>query len=128
MTRLPKTHEPDHPAATVPTAKGIPLGDLRVTATRLRETAARQRDVAGGIDAVEAVTDGVTGAVGRTHGLVCSLSIAALGEAQLSRTAATKAMSLVSNDLAEKLDTAAADYTRTDQQQQDELASQVHPR
>ncbi|MDV3125660.1 ESX-1 secretion-associated protein [Mycobacterium sp. 21AC1] len=104
------------------------MSDLKVTATDLTNLASSQRNVAANIEAAERATDGATMTVGRTHGLVCSLSIAALGEAQMSRTAATKAMNSVSNELAGKLDTAAADYSRTDQQEQGKLTGQMPPR
>ena len=59
---------------------------------------------------------------------MCSLSIEALGAAQLSRSAATAAMQGVSNALGDRLDTGANDYTSTDQQQGAQLDRQVHPR
>ncbi|MFN6544258.1 type VII secretion target [Mycolicibacterium nivoides] len=104
------------------------MGDLKVLASDLTNRATKQRAVAASIEAAEKATDGSTLAVGRTHGVVCSVAIAALGEAQMSRTAATQAMNSFSNALADKLDKAAADYTRTDQQEEGNLSGQMHPR
>lgn len=103
-------------------------GELEVTAADLTQLAVKQRDVVTKIGAAESATDGATLKVAQTHGLVCSLAIAAIGEAQTSRTAAAQAMQNVSNDLAGKLDTAAADYSRTDQQEQGNLDQQMPPR
>ncbi|MGV0807263.1 type VII secretion target [Mycolicibacterium setense] len=102
--------------------------DLKVTTQDLNERANMQRDAAEILSAADAVTDGATMAVGRTHGLVCSVAIAALGEAQSSRTAATQAMNQYSNKLAESLDKGAADYTNTDQSGKGNLDGQMHPR
>lgn len=102
--------------------------DLKVLPEDLTERGGTQRDAADVFSAADAVTDGATMAVGRTHGLVCSVATAALGEAQVSRTAATQAMNKVSNHLAEALDQGAADYRRTDHHEEGNLDGQVHPR
>jgi hypothetical protein len=102
-------------------------GDLKVTAADLNQRAGGQRNVATTIAAAEAATDGATAKVAQTHGIVCALSTAALAAAQLSRSNAAQAMRNVSNELAEKLDTAAAEYTRTDQQGQQSLDGQMRP-
>lgn len=101
---------------------------LNVTATDLTSLAGQVRDVATSIGNAERATDGATAKVAQTHGLVCSLTTAALGAAQMSRTAAAQAIQTVSNDLAGKLDIAAADYTGTDQQEQANLDGQMPPR
>ncbi|CRZ16400.1 type VII secretion target [Mycolicibacterium neworleansense] len=101
--------------------------DLKVLAEHLNDRAKTQREAAGTFSAADAVTDGATLAVARTHGLACSVAIAALGAAQNSRTAATQAMNKLSNDLADKLDKGAADYKRTDHQEQGNLDGQMRP-
>ncbi|GAT15129.1 ESX-1 secretion-associated protein [Mycolicibacterium thermoresistibile] len=102
-------------------------GNLEVAASDLTGLAGGQRDVATTLGSAEAATDGVTGKVLQTHGIVCAPTIAALGAAQMSRSNAAKAMERISNDLAEKLDTAAAEYTRTDQQGQQTLDGEMRP-
>lgn len=104
------------------------MTELHVTAGDLTRLAGELRDVATSIEAAERTTDGATVKVAQTHGLVCALSAAALGAAQSSRSAAAKAMQGRSNDLAGKLDTAAADYSRTDRQEQGDLNGQMPPR
>ena len=102
--------------------------ELKVLATDLTDRAGKHRDVAAHIEDAEKITDGATLTVGRTHGVACSLTIAALGEAQTSRSAAAQAMNKVSSRLAEKLDTSAANYTQSDHQGQDNLDRQMPPR
>ncbi|WKG04389.1 type VII secretion target [Mycolicibacterium sp. HK-90] len=105
------------------------MGDeVKVTTEHLNARADIQREAAGIFSAADAVTDGATLAVGRTHGLACAVAIAALNAAQSSRTAATQAMNKLSNDLADKLVQGAADYRRTDQQGGSNLDGQMHPR
>ncbi|MGV0654871.1 type VII secretion target [Mycolicibacterium thermoresistibile] len=101
------------------------MSDLKVTAAELNQRAGGHRDVAAAIAAAEAATDGATAAVTRTHGLVCSLTIAALSAAQMSRRNAAQAMETVSHDLAEKLNTAADQYTRTDLQGRQSLDGEM---
>jgi hypothetical protein len=103
-------------------------GDLKVVTEDLNNRAKMQRDAAEILSAADAVTDGATLAVGRTHGIACSVAIAALGEAQMSRRTATQAMNNRSNKLAESLDKGAADYTNTDQSGQANLDGQMPPR
>lgn len=102
--------------------------ELQVTATDLAHLAGMQRDVATDVTTADRATDGATLKVAQTHGLVCALTAAALGAAQSSRSAAAQAMQNVSNDLAGKLDSAAAGYSRTDDQEQGNLNNQMPPR
>jgi Excreted virulence factor EspC, type VII ESX diderm len=104
------------------------VSELHITAGDLTRLAGQLRDVATNIEAADRTTDGVTAKVAQTHGLVCALSAAALGAAQASRSAAAKAMQSTSNDLAGKLDSAAANYSLTDQQGQGNLNDQIPPR
>ena len=103
-------------------------GELRVTAADLTQLAGQLRDVATSIGAAESTSNGATLKVAQTHGLVCALTAAAVGAAQSSRSAAAQAMQNTSNDLAGKLETAAANYSRTDQHDQGVLDSQMPPR
>lgn len=104
------------------------VDDLKVTTDALTRIAGLQRDLASSITGVDAFTDGVTQSVITSHGLVCAPTIAAIGEAQMSRSAATQALNSMSNLLAKRLDTAAADYTGTDHQGGGSLDGQMHPR
>jgi hypothetical protein len=103
------------------------VGDLKVVPSDLNDRANSQRRVAGIIEGAEQAIDGSTITVARTHGLVCAATIAALGEAQMSRSAATKAMSGLSNQLAENLDNAASDYNNTDQSEEGNINGQMRP-
>jgi hypothetical protein len=103
-------------------------GDLKVTATALRHLSEQQRQIAENIAAAAQVTDGTTTAVGLTHGPVCAPTIAAIGAAGLSRDAAAAAMQKMSTSLSEKLDHAAADYDRTDQDKAGDLNGEMHGR
>lgn len=101
--------------------------ELKVRPADLNQLANQQRDVAAGVEAAEHATDGATEQVLLTHGIVCSLTAAALGAAEWSRSTAAQAVQSVSNDLAGKLDSAADRYTRTDQQERGKLSEQMRP-
>ena len=101
---------------------------LRVLAEHLDQTGGRQRDLSEAFGAAERLTDGVTRRVGFSHGVVCALSVAALGSAQTSRAAATRAVQSVAGTLADNLGTASSDYGSTDAGGQADLDGQVQPR
>ncbi|MGV0811356.1 ESX-1 secretion-associated protein [Mycolicibacterium boenickei] len=104
------------------------VDDLKVSTDALTRIAGLQRDLATSITAVDAFTDGVPQSVFTSHGLVCAPTIAAIGEAQMSRSAATEALNSKSNLLAKWLDHAASDYTGTDDSGKSNLDGQMHPR
>ncbi|MUL66446.1 hypothetical protein BOO86_18375 [Mycobacterium sp. CBMA 234] len=99
---------------------------LKVTPSDLNDLGKSHRDVASSINKAHSATDGATFTVGRTHGVVCMATISALYKAQDARTAAAEALSGFSNSLAEKLDSAASQYTGTDAQRGDELDGEMH--
>jgi hypothetical protein len=95
---------------------------------QLRATGAKQQDVAAKIEAAKSVTDGSAGDVFKTHGLVCTATSTALKSAELARRSAAEKMQLISTDLGLKLNTAANDYTGTDQQEAGKLGKEMPPR
>ncbi|OHT90680.1 ESX-1 secretion-associated protein [Mycobacterium syngnathidarum] len=103
-------------------------GILGVTAPYVRQLSGRQRQAAGYIKVGATITDGVGASMLVNHGVICSDSIAALGFANTAREAACAAMASMSYGLAEKLDSAASQYDRTDSQGAGMLGSQMHPR
>lgn len=103
-------------------------GELQVSTTELRQLCEQQRQIATRIAAASQATDGTTALVTATHGPVCAPTIAAIGAAGMSRDAAAASMQRVSTALAAKLDTAAADYDRTDQDKAERFDGQLHGR
>lgn len=100
---------------------------LRVSG-QIRATAGVHEEVADKIETAKSATDGTAGHVFQTHGLVCSATAMALKSAELSRRSAAEKMHLISTDLAVKLNTAATNYTGTDQQEAGNLGNQMPPR
>ncbi|MGV9797758.1 ESX-1 secretion-associated protein [Mycobacterium sp. NPDC003449] len=100
---------------------------LRVSG-QIRSTSTVQAEAASKIDTAKSVTDGSSGDVFKTHGLVCSATAMALKSAELSRRNAAEKMHLISTDLAVKLKSAATEYEATDQQGAGNLDSQMPPR
>ena len=100
--------------------------ELQVTTTDLRQLSEHQRQIATRIAAAGKATDGTTRLVALTHGPVCAPTIAAIGAAGMSRDAAAASLQKVSTALAGKLDTAAVDYDRTDQEKAQGLDRQMH--
>lgn len=103
-------------------------GELKVTPTDLTELAGKHRGAAEHLGTAGAATEGATGSVVLTHGLVCSLTSAALGSAQSSRDIAVREMQATSNSLAGRLDTAASKYAATDAHEGAALDQQMPPR
>ncbi|WP_071286018.1 ESX-1 secretion-associated protein [Mycolicibacterium llatzerense] len=103
-------------------------GELKVTPTDLTELAGKHREAAEHLGTAGAATEGATGSVVLTHGLVCSLTSAALGSAQSSRDVAVREMQATSNSLAGRLDTAASKYAATDAHEGAALDQQMPPR
>lgn len=103
-------------------------GDLKVTATALRQLSERQQQIVENIAVAAQVTNNTTALVTVTHGPVCAPTIAAVGAAGFSRDAAAAAMQRVSTSLTEKLDEAATDYERTDAAKAGDLDGEMHGR
>lgn len=103
-------------------------GELKVTPADLTELAGKHRGAAEHLGAAGAATEGATANVVLTHGMVCSLTSAALGSAQSSRDFAVQQMQATSNSLAGRLDTAASTYAATDAQEGAALDQQMAPR
>lgn len=102
-------------------------GELQVTPEDLRKLSSQHRQVASDVAAADLTTRGTGMNVGSSHGLVCSLTTAAVLAAEQSRTKAAKGMQAVSHDLAGKLDSAASKYDVTDRQEGSNLDGQMHP-
>ncbi|WP_193044637.1 ESX-1 secretion-associated protein [Mycolicibacterium baixiangningiae] len=102
--------------------------NLRVTASHVRQLAARQAEAAAGIETASTVTDGLGVAMWMTHGIICAPSNAAMGATESARDAACAAMKSVSNDLSTKLGTAAERYEGTDRAGRARLDEQMPPR
>lgn len=103
-------------------------GELKVTPKELTELAGKHRAAAEHLGTAGAATEGATANVVLTHGMVCSLTSAALGSAQSSRDFAVQQMQSTSNSLAGRLDTAASTYSATDAQEGAALDQQMPPR
>ncbi|MCP3811541.1 ESX-1 secretion-associated protein [Mycobacteriaceae bacterium Msp059] len=103
-------------------------GILGVTAPYVRELSERQRQAEGYIKVGATITDGVGASMLVNHGVICSDSIAAVGLANTAREAACAAMAAMSNDLSEKLNSAASQYDQTDSQGAGKLGKAMHPR
>ncbi|BBZ11515.1 ESX-1 secretion-associated protein [Mycobacterium branderi] len=102
-------------------------GELQVSPGDLRKLSTQHRQVASDIAAADMATRDTGVNVGSSHGLVCSLTTAAVLAAEQSRTKAAKGMQAVSHDLAGKLDSAASQYEGTDRQEGGHLDGQMHP-
>lgn len=103
-------------------------GELKVTPTDLTDLAGKHHSAAEHLGTAGAATEGATANIVLTHGMVCSLTSAALGSAQSSRDAAVRAMQAASNSLAGRLDTAASKYAATDAHEGAALDQEMPPR
>lgn len=90
-------------------------GDLRVTTAHLRELSEKQGEASTKLSSATAVVDGVDTSVRWTHGPVSFATASAVEAAQNARRAAGTGMAAVSDDLSEKLTTAAGRYDQTDE-------------
>ena len=104
------------------------MPELRVTATHVRELSARQGEAQAQIESASTVTDGLSAAMWANHGVVCAPANMAVAAAEAARQSACAAMRLVSSDLSQKLDTAAARYNEIDRASRSNLDQQMHPR
>ena len=103
-------------------------GTLGVTSSHVRQLADGQNMAKTFIQLNAEVTDGVAASMVVNHGPICAASIAALAFANSAREAACSAMASVSQDMAEKLNIAAAHYDQTDTQAGAAIGKEMHPR
>lgn len=101
--------------------------ELHVETSELRELANQQSQAAAEFGDAGAATEGAGASVLSTHGVIASATAMAVNAANTARSAAASNLQTVSSGLSEKLGTAAAQYERTDSQEQGNLNSQMHP-
>ncbi|MGA5545288.1 ESX-1 secretion-associated protein [Mycobacterium sp. NPDC051198] len=101
-------------------------GQLKVLTSDLRDMSTTQNAAAAGFSAAGDTTSFVEWEVLTTHGPICWLSQQALCEANEARKAASEAMMNTSNDLSQKLTTAASQYDQTDAQESGNLGRTMH--
>ena len=104
------------------------MTDLKVTTAHVRELSARQGEAAAQVGAAGSATDGATQNMWMSHGVVCAAANMAVEAASAARKAACQAMAGVSQDLDQKLTTAAQRYDQIDQASQADIDGQMHPR
>lgn len=92
-------------------------GELNVLTSDLREMSTIHAAAAAGFSAAGNTTSFVEWKVLATHGPISWTSQQALCEANEARKSAAEVMMKTSNDLAEKLTTAASQYDQTDTQE-----------
>ncbi|WKG04255.1 ESX-1 secretion-associated protein [Mycolicibacterium sp. HK-90] len=101
---------------------------LRVNTTHVRELADRQAKAAQQVLVALAAAQGVGTSMWANHGVVCGLSNTAVIDAELARAAACASMNTASENLSQKLRTAASRYDQTDARSADKLNNKMHPR
>lgn len=104
------------------------MTELRVCTEHVHELSDRQGQAAAQLAGTSSATDGVSGSMWLSHGVVCALSNAAVAAAESARKAACTGMAVVSTDLHEKLGIAAHRYDQTDHANSGILAERVRPR
>lgn len=103
-------------------------GQVTVTSADLQRLSSQQDQIAEQLTAAGQTTNDTTQNVLVSHGMVCAPAGAAVAAAVSARTTAAATMHSISTDLAAKLSHGAANYTTTDQGQQNNLNGQVPPR
>lgn len=103
------------------------MTDLKVTAGFVRALAKIQTDAADEIKKATDMTRGVSVQVSSTHGSICSATSTAFESAQDERQMAGVSCQAASEDLAVKLDHAAAKYEAADATGKSGLDGQMHP-
>ncbi|MBP2451325.1 ESX-1 secretion-associated protein [Mycolicibacterium lutetiense] len=101
-------------------------GELTVLTSDLRQISTIHDTAAAGFSAAGDTTSFVEWKVLATHGPICWSSQQALCEANEARKSASETMMNTSNDLAEKLTTAASQYDQTDTQESGNLGRTMH--
>ena len=103
-------------------------GDVSVVSADLVRLSSQQGEVATNIASAGLATQETTQNVWFSHGLACAPTNAAVTGAVASRGTAAGTMQAASTVLASRLDSSAAVYDNTDQQQQGQVDGQMHPR
>jgi hypothetical protein len=88
--------------------------NLQVVTDHINLLAEMQRTAADKIVGANRTTGDVAGSVANTHGHVCWATSLAVSNADTARSAAGTVLHRVSNELSEKLTTAASNYNNTD--------------
>ncbi|MHA3018751.1 ESX-1 secretion-associated protein [Mycobacterium sp. BMJ-28] len=88
--------------------------NLHVLTDHVSDLAAKQETAANQITGANRAIGDTATRVRDTHGLVCSMTSAALSAADTARTAAGSTLHKVSSELSEKLCTAASNYQNAD--------------
>lgn len=104
-----------------------PLSPLQVSAGHLRVLAAKQREAARAIWDARFTPVDVGARVESTHGSVCDDTSKALKRAEEERERASRLVQSQSEDLAVKLEHAAAAYDAIDAQEKGNLDQQMQP-
>jgi len=88
--------------------------NLKVLTDHLGELAAKHSEAGGKIKAAERAVDGLSGRMWQSHGVICARTNLAVSSAETIRASAIKNQDKMSDQLEERLDWAAANYTNTD--------------
>ena len=107
------------------TSPNSPSGELRVTPSHLRQLADKHGDTAAQIGLATNLVDDVAEAVLRTHGQVCSAAAAAAEQVAEARRRACIALETTSQAHEANLNTAAAQYVRTDAESRGSIDEQM---
>lgn len=100
--------------------------ELNVLTSDLRDMSTTHDAAAAGFSSAGDATSFVEWKVLATHGPICWSSQQALCEANEARKSASEAMMEASNDLSQKLTTAASQYDQTDAQESGTLGRTMH--
>lgn len=101
-------------------------GELNVLTSDLRDMSTTHDAAAAGFSAAGDTTSFVEWKVLATHGPICWSSQQALCEANEARKSAAETMMKTSNDLSQKLTTAATQYDQTDTRESGHLGRTMH--
>ncbi|WNG88199.1 type VII secretion target [Mycobacterium sp. ITM-2016-00317] len=104
-----------------------PGGELHVVPSHLRDLSSRQRDAAADIADAAPLTATEAGSVLRSHGIACRSTYLAAQDAALAKAKAGTAVRLMSEALAENLDSAAEKYAWTDQDSGGNIGGTMRP-
>lgn len=104
-----------------------PLSPLQVTAAHIGVLADQQNQAAAAVWDAQLKGGDVAGRVEKTHGTVCDDTAKALKRAEEERERAAQQVRSQSEDLAVKLEHAAAAYDAIDAQEKGNLDQQMQP-
>lgn len=88
--------------------------NLKVLTEHIDELAAKQTTAAGCLKVAGETVNDLASSVWATHGIVCAASNMAVDAIEVARDAADAKLWRMSNDLAERLRTASANYNNAD--------------